>query len=93
MSVEENALSSTVDRIAAVAINAMVQTTLRDYIFHFMLLSFTVVSHIKIVLLTHIEEMRGLKVKYIVNLWIKDTSIQGTKCRVPLCPLKRGSTV
>ena len=51
------------------------------------------VSHIKIVLLTHIEEMRGLKVKYIVNLWIKDTSIQGTKCRVPLCPLKRGSTV
>ena len=51
------------------------------------------VSHIKIVLLTHIEVIRGLKVKYIVNLWIKDTSIQGTKCRVPLCPLKRGSTV
>ena len=37
--------------------------------------------------------MRRLKVKYIVNLWIKDTSIQGTKCCVPLCPLKRGSTV
>ena len=30
MSVEANALSSTVDRIAAVAINAMVQTTLHD---------------------------------------------------------------
>ena len=30
-SVEANALSSTVDRIAAVAINAMVQTTLHDY--------------------------------------------------------------
>ena len=37
--------------------------------------------------------MRRLKVKYIVDLWIKDTSIQGTNCRVPLCPLKRGSTV
>ena len=31
MSVEANALSSTVDLIAAVAINAMVQTTLHDY--------------------------------------------------------------
>ena len=31
MSVEANALSSTVDPIAAVAINAMVQTTLHDY--------------------------------------------------------------
>ena len=31
MSVEGNALSSTVDRFAAVAINAMVQTTLHDY--------------------------------------------------------------
>ena len=31
MSVEANALSTTVDRIAAVAINAMVQTTLHDY--------------------------------------------------------------
>ena len=72
---------------AAVAINAMVQTTLHDYF------PFSVVSHIKIVILTHIEEMRRLKVKYIVNLWIKDTSIQGTKYRVPLCPLKRGSTV
>ena len=30
MSVEANALSSTIDRIAAVAINAMVQTTLHD---------------------------------------------------------------
>ena len=37
--------------------------------------------------------MRGLKVKYIVNLWIKDPSIQGTKYHVLLCPLKRGSTV
>ena len=51
------------------------------------------ISHVKIVILTHIVEIRRLKVKYIVNLWIKDTSIQGTKCRVPLCPLKRGSTV
>ena len=51
------------------------------------------ISHIKIVILTHIVEIRRLKVKYIVNLWIKDTSIQGTKCRVPLCPLKRGFTV
>ena len=51
------------------------------------------ISHVKIVILTHIVERRRLKVKYIVNLWIKDTSIQGTKCRVPLCPLKRGSTV
>ena len=31
MSVEVNALSSAVDRIAAVAINAIVQTTLHDY--------------------------------------------------------------
>ena len=31
MRVEANALSSTVDRCAAVAINAMVQTTLHDY--------------------------------------------------------------
>ena len=31
MSVEANALSTTVDHIAAVAINAMVQTTLHDY--------------------------------------------------------------
>ena len=51
------------------------------------------ISHVKIVILTHIVEIRRLKVKYIVNLWIKDTSIQGTKCGVPLCPLKRGSTV
>ena len=51
------------------------------------------ISHVKIVILTHIVEIRRLKVKYIVNLWIKDTSIQGTKCCVPLCPLKRGSTV
>ena len=51
------------------------------------------ISHVKILILTHIVEIRRLKVKYIVNLWIKDTSIQGTKCRVPLCPLKRGSTV
>ena len=54
---------------------------------------FSVISHVKIVILTHTVEIRRLKVKYIVNLWIKDTSIQGTKCRVPLCPLKRGSTV
>ena len=51
------------------------------------------ISHVKIVILTRIVEIRRLKVKYIVNLWIKDTSIQGTKCRVPLYPLKRGSTV
>ena len=81
MSVEANALSSTVDHIAALAINAMVQTTLHDY-FISCLFPFSVVSHIKIVLLTHIKVIRGLKVKYIVNLWIKDTSIQGTKCRV-----------
>ena len=31
MSVEANALSSTVDHIAAVAMNAMVQTTRYDY--------------------------------------------------------------
>ena len=31
ISVEANALSTTVDHIAAVAINAMVQTTLHDY--------------------------------------------------------------
>ena len=31
MSVEANALSTTVDHIAAVAINATVQTTLHDY--------------------------------------------------------------
>ena len=31
MSVEANALSNTIDRIAAAAINAMVQTTLHDY--------------------------------------------------------------
>ena len=55
--------------------------------------SFQLISHVKIVILTHIVEIRRLKVKYIVNLWIKDTSIQGTKCGVPLCPLKRGSTV
>ena len=54
---------------------------------------FSVISHVKIVILTRIVEIRRLKVKYIVNLWIKDTSIQGTKCRVPRCPLKRGSTV
>ena len=53
----------------------------------------SVISHVKIVILTHIVEIRRLKVKYIVNLWIKDTSIQGTNWRVPLCPLKRGSTV
>ena len=51
------------------------------------------ISHVKIVILTRFVEIRRLKVKYNVNLWIKDTSIQGTKCRVPLCPLKRGSTV
>ena len=51
------------------------------------------ISHVKIVILTRIVEIRRLKVKYNVNLWIKDTSIQGTKCCVPLCPLKRGSTV
>ena len=51
------------------------------------------ISHVKIVILTHIVEIKRLKVKYIVNLWIKYTSIQGTKCRVPLCPLKRGSTI
>ena len=62
--------------------------SLHDYNFFF-----SVISHVKIVILTHIVEIRRLKVKYIVNLWIKDTSIQGTKCRVPLCPLKRGSTV
>ena len=50
------------------------------------------ISHVKIVILTHIVEIRRLKVKYIVNLWIKDTSIQGTNCGVPLCPLRRGST-
>ena len=92
MSVEVNALSTTVDRIAAVAINAMVQTTLHDY-FTSRLFFFSVISHVKIVILTHIVEIRRLKVKYIVNLWIKDTSIKGTKCCVPLCPLKRGSTV
>ena len=92
MSVEANALSTTVDHIAAVAINATVQTTLHDY-FTSWLFFFSVISHVKIVILTHIVERRWLKVKYIVNLWIKDTSIQGTKCRVPLCPLKRGSTV
>ena len=54
---------------------------------------FSVISHVKIVILTRIVEIRRLKVKYIVNLWIKDTSIQGTKCHVPRCPLKRGSTV
>ena len=37
--------------------------------------------------------MRRLKLKYIVNLSVKDTSNQGTKCCVPLCPLKRGSTI
>ena len=31
MSVEANALSSTVDRIAAVVINAIIQTTFHDY--------------------------------------------------------------
>ena len=92
MSVEVNALSTTVDHIAAVAINAMVQTTLHDY-FTSRLFFFSVISHVKIVILTHIVEIRRLKVKYIVNLWIKDTSIKGTKCCVPLCPLKRGSTV
>ena len=51
------------------------------------------ISHVKIVILTRFVEIRRLKVKYNVNLWIKDTSIQGTKCRVSLCPLKRGSTV
>ena len=34
MSVEANALSNTVDRIAAVAINAMVQTTFMIISFH-----------------------------------------------------------
>ena len=51
------------------------------------------ISHVKIAILTHIVEIRRLKVKYIVNLWIKNTSIQGTNCCVPLGPLKRGSTV
>ena len=51
------------------------------------------ISHVKIVILTHIVEIRRLKVKYIVDLWIKDTSIQGTNSCAPLCPLKRGSTV
>ena len=57
-----------------------------------MIIFLSVVLHIKIVL-TQLKEMRRLKVKYIVNLWIKGTSIQGIKCRVPLCPLKIGSTV
>ena len=47
MSVEANALSSIVDRIAALAINAMVQTTLHDY-FILCLFSFSVVSHINL---------------------------------------------
>ena len=41
---------------AAVAINAMVQTTLHDY-------PFSVVSHIKIVILTHIERDEEVKSK------------------------------
>ena len=52
MSVEANALSTTVDHIAAVAINAMVQTTLHDY-FTSRLFFFSVISHVKIVILTH----------------------------------------
>ena len=68
MSVEANALSTTVDHIAAVAINATVQTTLHDY-FTSWLFFFSVISHVKIVILTHIVEIRRLKVKYIVNLW------------------------
>ena len=62
MSVEANALPSTVDRIAAVPINAMVQTTLHDY-FISCIFSFSVLSHIKIVLLTHIERDEGVKSK------------------------------
>ena len=49
MSVEVNALSTTVDHIAAVAINAMVQTTLHDY-FTSRLFFFSVISHVKIVI-------------------------------------------
>ena len=44
---------------AAVAINAMVQTTLHDYF------PFSVVSHIKIVILTHIERDEEVKSKIL----------------------------
>ena len=62
MNVEANALSSTVGCIAAVAINAKIQTILHDY-FISLLFSFLVVSHIKIVILTHIERDEEVKSK------------------------------
>ena len=40
------------------------------------------ISHVKIVILTHIVEIKRLKVKYIVNLWIKHLYL---KDKVP-CP-------
>ena len=86
MSVAANALSSIVDRIVAVAISNGTNHTSG-------LFSFSVISHIKRVLFTHFETDKGAKGKYMVNHWIRDTSIQGTKYCVPLCPLKRGSTV
>ena len=41
--------------------------SLHDYFF------FSVISHVKIVILTHIVEIRRLKVKYIVNIIIFKT--------------------
>ena len=62
ISVEANALSTTVDHIAAVAINATVQTTLHDY-FTSWLFFFSVISHVKRVILTHNYYCRDKEVK------------------------------
>ena len=84
MYIEVNALSTTVDHIAAVAINAMVQTTLHDY-FTSRLFFFSVISHVKIVILTHIkirpwfhlEKFNRGEVK-VINGWVHGLIKGGT---------------